>query len=189
MASGIAVTPERLREIAERMSKGAADVQAIVSALAGNVAPIRSEWAGSAQMRFDDLWDQLQRDAQSVQSVLTVMAKLSATAAAASEGNDTTFARTLDQFSAELDRLSDLLGPARDRLSGAGADRGTVDDHPVTEADATAIDEDLADHAVMADAGGLDAAHETVRPRWARFMTPTAWREIEAGNNWEAGNN
>ena len=46
------------------------------SRLAGNVAPLRSEWVGSAQAQFEALWDQWQRDATGLHSALTGIAQL-----------------------------------------------------------------------------------------------------------------
>lgn len=63
------------------MSAGAAEVTAILSKLAGDVAPARSEWAGAAQVRFNALWDQLELDVIDLQSVLGGMAKLTKNAA------------------------------------------------------------------------------------------------------------
>ncbi len=110
MASGIAVTPEKLREISTQMSTGAADVQAILSRLAGDVAPVRSEWVGAAQAQFNALWDQLQQDASGLHSVLTGIAKLTQNAAAAYEAAEQSIAKSFDEFRIERDMVQAIAG-------------------------------------------------------------------------------
>jgi WXG100 family type VII secretion target len=105
MASGIAVTPERLREISAKMNTGAADVKAILSKLAGDVAPVRSEWAGAAQTQFNALWDQLQQDATGLQSVLTGIAKLTESAATAYEAAEQSIAQSFNEFRSDKDAV------------------------------------------------------------------------------------
>jgi WXG100 family type VII secretion target len=165
MARGIAISPERLREISARLSNGADDVRTIVSRLAGHMAPVRSESVGSAQFQFNALWDQLQRDANGLQSVLTGLALLTERAATAYGGTGRSMAGAVDEFRAEMDRLSDLLGPVRQCLPApALRPDDSADNQAERECDAPVIDEDLA-------------------APWARFLTRTAWREIEAGRN------
>jgi len=184
MASAIAVTPERLREISVRIGNGAADVKAILSRLTGNVAWVRSAWVGSARIRFDVLWDQLQMDATGLQSVLTGIAKLTENAGTASEGTEQSIARTFDEFRADLDRLSELLGPVRRNLPAPALRLETAVSLTETEADANLIDMDLVEDDFADDAGGSDEGRqERTRVPWARFMTPAAWREVEVGGN------
>ena len=114
MSSGIAVTPERLREISAKMSTGAADVRSILSKLAGDVAPVRSEWAGSAQVQFNALWDQLQRDATGLQAVLSGIAKLTENAASAYEAAEQSIAQSFDEFRSERDAQPRAAGDPRE---------------------------------------------------------------------------
>jgi WXG100 family type VII secretion target len=117
MTSGIAVTPERLREISAQMSTGAADVEAILSRLSRDVAPVRSEWVGAAQEQFNTLWDRLQQDASGLHSVLTGIAKLTQSAATAYEATEQSIAQSFDEFRVERDmtpataaELGELVG-------------------------------------------------------------------------------
>jgi WXG100 family type VII secretion target len=98
MTDRIAVTPERLREISERMSTGAADVEGILSRLSRNVAPVRTEWVGVAKVQFNTLWDQLQQDAGGLHSVLTGIAKLTECAATAYEATEQNIVNSFDEF-------------------------------------------------------------------------------------------
>jgi WXG100 family type VII secretion target len=219
MASGIAITPERLREISERISNGATDVKAILSRLAGDMAPVRAEWVGSAQAQFNVLWDQVQRDASGLQTVLAGIAQLTEQAATPSGESELSMADRTDQaattsgeteqsiagtfaeFCVELDKLSELLGPAPSPSSSPSliVDRATNDNDNDTEVDTILIIEDLAgdevieDDAVEDDSdeddsvevvdGSVDGWPKTIHGPWARFMTPNAWRDIEAGRN------
>jgi WXG100 family type VII secretion target len=97
MAGGITVTPEQLREISSQMSAGAADVEATLSRLAGVVAPLRSEWVGSAQAQFEALWDQWQRDATGLHSALTGIAQLTQNAATSYESTEQSIATSFSQ--------------------------------------------------------------------------------------------
>jgi len=124
MASGIAVTPERIREISAQMSTGAADVQAILSRLSGNVAPVRSEWVGAAQAQFNTLWDQLQLDASSLHSVLTGIAKLTENAATAYELTEQSIAKSFDEFRIEQDMVHAIAGVFDDLAASEGESHG-----------------------------------------------------------------
>ncbi len=184
MASGIAITPDRLREISVRMKNGAADVRAILSRLAGAVEPVGSEWVGAAQIQFKAHWDQLQRDANDLQSVLIGIATLVENAAARYAGTERGIAGTFDAFRAELDRLSDLLEPGRHGLPAPalGVDAGGAD--AATETDADPIDGELArDDPIDETRRPAGRWPDTTRVPWARFMTPAAWREIEAAGS------
>jgi len=110
MTSGIAVTPGRLRAISAQMNTGAADVEAIVSRLSGDVAPVRSEWVGPAQALFDSLWDQLQQDAGGLHSVLTGIAELTQKAATAYEATEQSIAKSFDAFRIERDVNAAIAG-------------------------------------------------------------------------------
>ncbi len=110
MASGIAVTPEKLREISAQMSAGATDIKAILSRLTGDVAPVRTEWVGSAQVQFNALWDQLQKDANGLHSVLTGIAELTQKAAAAYEATEQSIAKSFDEFRSDRDIVDAIAG-------------------------------------------------------------------------------
>jgi WXG100 family type VII secretion target len=122
MASGIAVTPERLREISAQMSTGASNVEAILSRLSGDVAPVRSEWVGAAQMQFNVLWDQLQQDASGVRSVLKGMARLTDSAATAYEATEKSVAQSFDEFRIERDMVHAVDGVFSAASSGSDFD-------------------------------------------------------------------
>ncbi|HVC69820.1 MAG TPA: WXG100 family type VII secretion target [Acidimicrobiales bacterium] len=110
MASGIAVTPERLREISTQMSNGAADIERILAKLSDNVAPVRTEWVGSAQAYFNALWEHLEKDASGLRSVLTGIAKLTQNAASAYEATEQSIAKTFDEFRIERDVVQAIDG-------------------------------------------------------------------------------
>lgn len=97
MAGGITVTPEQLREISTQMNAGAADVEAVLSRLAGVVAPLRSEWVGTAQAQFETLWDQWQRDATGLHSALTGVVQLTQNAATSYESTEQSVATSFNQ--------------------------------------------------------------------------------------------
>jgi WXG100 family type VII secretion target len=97
MAGGIAVTPEQLREISAQMSAGAGDVEETLSRLAGVVAPLRTEWVGTAQAQFEVLWDQWQRDASGLHSALTGIAQLTQNAASSYETTEQSIASSFNQ--------------------------------------------------------------------------------------------
>lgn len=97
MPGGISVTPEQLQQISAQMSAGAADVEAILSRLAGNVSPLRSEWVGAAQAQFEALWDEWQRDATGLHSALTGIAQLTQNAAASYESTEHSIATSFTQ--------------------------------------------------------------------------------------------
>jgi WXG100 family type VII secretion target len=184
MARGIAVTPERLREISVRISNGAADVRAILSRLAGAVEPVGTEWVGSAQIQFEAHWDQLQRDANGLQSVLTSIATFAENAASAYEGTEKSIARTFDEFRTEFERLSDLLAPVRQGAPAPAVSSESMANDVEAETDTKLIDGGLAQDDPAGVAGRSKArSRDAARVPWARFMTPTAWREIEAGRN------
>lgn len=66
MAGGlIKVTPEQLAAVGGQLSGGAGSIEGTLSQLAGNVAPLGSDWAGVAQGRFMQLWEQWQTSQRS----------------------------------------------------------------------------------------------------------------------------
>jgi len=112
MASGIAVTPERLRDVSAEVGAGAADVEAIMSRLADVVASVRAEWDGAAQTQFDALWDRWQKDATGVHSVLAGLAKLTQNAAVAYEAIDQSIATSFTEFQVDPDMIHTLAAGA-----------------------------------------------------------------------------
>jgi WXG100 family type VII secretion target len=120
MTSGIAVTPERLREISTQMSTGAVNVQAILFKLSGDVAPVRSEWVGAAQAQFNTLWDQLQADASGLHTALTSIAKLTENAAKAYEAAEASIAKSFDEFRVERDLIQATAGIFGDLAAPVG---------------------------------------------------------------------
>jgi WXG100 family type VII secretion target len=48
-ATGIRVTPEQLQQISAQLDAGASSIEGTLRELAGNVAPLGSDWAGVAQ--------------------------------------------------------------------------------------------------------------------------------------------
>lgn len=59
--TGIRVTPEQLQQISAQLDAGASTIEGTLRQLAGNVAPLGSDWAGVAQSRFLQLWAEWQR--------------------------------------------------------------------------------------------------------------------------------
>ena len=100
MGTGIAVTPERLREISAQISAGASEVDAILSRVANEVAPTHTEWVGPAQAQFGALWVQLQTDASGLRAILTGIAKLTQNAAEAYEAAEQAIAKSFTEFRA-----------------------------------------------------------------------------------------
>jgi WXG100 family type VII secretion target len=74
--TGIRVTPQQLAGVAAQLTSGAANVEATLAQLANAVAPLGSDWAGTAQDRFQALWAQWQRDARGLQQALTGISQL-----------------------------------------------------------------------------------------------------------------
>lgn len=74
--SGIRVTPEQLAGMASRVSNGSASIESELGSLASSLAPLGSDWAGVAQQRFVELWEEWQRSAQSLRDALTGISQL-----------------------------------------------------------------------------------------------------------------
>ena len=84
MAGQIKLTPEELRTSATKYTKGANDVRTVLSMLDREQATIRSNWSGSAFLKFDgqynsltpkikefaDLLDQINKQLMSVANIL-----------------------------------------------------------------------------------------------------------------------
>lgn len=97
-ASGIKVTPEQLGSVSTRVNGGAEKVQNILGELTTAVAPLGSDWAGVAQVRFQTLWDDWQRSAKGLQTALagisTLMNQASASYAQAESQIASSFGKT-----------------------------------------------------------------------------------------------
>lgn len=74
--SGFRVTPEQLQSASGRVRSGAGSIQSELSGLAGGLAPLGAEWAGSAQARFQELWAEWQRSAEGLNTALSGIADL-----------------------------------------------------------------------------------------------------------------
>ncbi len=85
MPGGIAVTPEQLRAYGARLSGAAEEIDAIVSQLRAQLAPMQEEWAGAASAAFAELWQKWQRDASGLEEALSALAELARRAAATYE--------------------------------------------------------------------------------------------------------
>ena len=75
-ATGIRVTPEQLQQVSAQLDAGASSIEGTLRQLAGNVAPLGSDWAGVAQARFLELWAEWQRSGASLHQALTGIARL-----------------------------------------------------------------------------------------------------------------
>jgi early secretory antigenic target protein ESAT-6 len=84
-ATGIRVTPEQLQQISAQLDAGASSIEGTLRQLAGNVAPLGSDWAGVAQARFLELWAEWQRSGATLHQALTGIARLTAHAGASYE--------------------------------------------------------------------------------------------------------
>ena len=78
----IAVTPEQLQSVASQLNAGAANIESTLSQLAGQVAPLQSEWQGVAQARFQELWAEWQRSSRGIQEALHGISQLTQQAGA-----------------------------------------------------------------------------------------------------------
>ncbi|HZG94825.1 MAG TPA: WXG100 family type VII secretion target [Mycobacteriales bacterium] len=76
MAGGIKVTPEQLAAVSGRVNTGASRVDGVLGELSSAVAPLGSDWAGAAQVRFQSLWDDWQRNARGLHDALTGISSL-----------------------------------------------------------------------------------------------------------------
>jgi WXG100 family type VII secretion target len=88
----IRVTPEQLQQVSSQLTAGAGNVDGILAQLAANVAPLGSDWAGLAQARFQQLWDQWQRDATGLREALNGIAQMMGQASANYESTEQSIA-------------------------------------------------------------------------------------------------
>ncbi|MHB8190861.1 MAG: WXG100 family type VII secretion target [Ferrimicrobium sp.] len=83
MAGGITVTPEQLQSISMQLTSGEDQIDSILSQLRTAVAPLGSDWVGTAQVQFEDLWTQWQNQARGLHEALSGIAQLTLRAAEA----------------------------------------------------------------------------------------------------------
>lgn len=84
----IRVTPEQLHGVAGQLNAGASTIEGTLGQLAGNVAPLGTDWAGTAQTRFIALWEQWQTSSRNLHQALVEMAQLMNAAGTAYETNE-----------------------------------------------------------------------------------------------------
>jgi len=89
MAGLIRVTPEQLSSVAAQLNGGAGSIDATLSQLSSQVAPLGSEWAGAGQARFMALYQEWQRSSRQLHQALVDISVLMRQASAAYEANDT----------------------------------------------------------------------------------------------------
>ncbi|MGN6244640.1 MAG: WXG100 family type VII secretion target [Motilibacteraceae bacterium] len=84
----IKVTPEQLAAVAGQLNGGAGSIETTLGQLAGNVAPLGSDWAGVAQGRFLQLWEQWQTSSRQLHQALVEISALMNRASGAYEQNE-----------------------------------------------------------------------------------------------------
>ena len=84
----IRVTPDQLGGVAGRLRAGAAGIDSTLGQLAADVAPLGSDWAGPAQARFLELWEQWRTSSRQLQQALSDIATLMQGAAADYAANE-----------------------------------------------------------------------------------------------------
>jgi WXG100 family type VII secretion target len=139
VSTGIAVAPERLREISKKLSAGTMEIDAILHGVANEITSVQTEWAGPARTQFETLWERLQTDASGLRSVLHGIAKLTQEAAKAYEAAEAAIAKSFSEMRVELEKSSDELGqvlrvpvtPTPEAVESAPALR--TDDAPLQE--------------------------------------------------------
>jgi len=89
MSNGlIRVTPDQLAGVAGRLRGGASGIDGTLSQLAADVAPLGTDWAGPAQSRFLQLWEQWRTSSRQLQQALSDIAVLMQGAAADYTANE-----------------------------------------------------------------------------------------------------
>jgi WXG100 family type VII secretion target len=84
----IRVTPEQLNSVAGQLNAGASSIEGTLAQLAGQVAPLGSDWAGTAQARFQTLWEQWQTSSRSLHQALVDIGVLMNQAGTAYDTNE-----------------------------------------------------------------------------------------------------
>lgn len=70
------VTPGELLALAQQVSSGAGQIESELATLRSRVLPISATWSGQAQDRFQVLYDEWNRSAQSLQQALAGISQL-----------------------------------------------------------------------------------------------------------------
>ena len=88
----IRVTPEQLAGLSGRVTGGAGSIDAELRGLSASLAPLGSDWAGVAQARYTELWNQWQTSALQLNSALQGIGQLLAQAGTAYEQAESSIA-------------------------------------------------------------------------------------------------
>jgi WXG100 family type VII secretion target len=98
MAGGlIKVTPEQLAAVGGQLNGGAGSIEGTLSQLASQVAPLGSDWAGVAQGRFMQLWEQWQTSQRQLHQALTEISTLMNRASGAYDSNEQSVAASFSR--------------------------------------------------------------------------------------------
>lgn len=98
MAGGlIKVTPEQLAAVSGQLNGGASSIEGTLGQLAGNVAPLGSDWAGVAQGRFMQLWEQWQTSQRQLHQALVEISQLMNRASGAYSENEASVASSFSR--------------------------------------------------------------------------------------------
>ena len=97
MAGLIKVTPEQLHGVAGQLNGGATSIDTTLGQLAGAVAPLGSDWAGVAQGRFMQLWQQWQTSQKQLHQALTEIGVLMNRAGGAYSENEASVAASFSR--------------------------------------------------------------------------------------------
>jgi len=84
----IRVTPDQLSGVATRLRGGSEGIESTLGRLAADVSPLGTDWAGVAQARFTQLWQQWQTSSRQLQQALSDIALLMQGAAADYAANE-----------------------------------------------------------------------------------------------------
>jgi WXG100 family type VII secretion target len=95
--SNILVSPEQLQQVSAQLNAGANTINQTLSQLHGQVAPLRCEWRGQAQVQFERLWAEWHRSAAGIQEALNGISRLTSAAGASYAGTDQDIARSFCQ--------------------------------------------------------------------------------------------
>ena len=75
--TGIKVTPEQLHALSGYVARGSTDIDATLSSLRGQLAPLLSgDWAGHASTQFSGLWEKWQTSAKALNEALAGISQL-----------------------------------------------------------------------------------------------------------------
>lgn len=98
MAGGlIKVTPEQLAGVGGQLNGGAGAIEGTLSQLAAQVAPLGSDWAGVAQGRFMQLWEQWQTSQRQLHQALTEISTLMTRASGSYDSNEQSVAASFSR--------------------------------------------------------------------------------------------